>query len=82
MGSGILGNLAAGAAVGAGLIAGEALMHKVIDGHSQDDSATTVGNSWEDNSQLPYDLGGDSFGISDDTTSWDDSGVGGGDDWG
>lgn len=86
MGSGILGSLATGAAVGAGIVAGEALMHKVFDGNSSGsnhmadpatlqpiDTPLTLGNS--------YDMGGIDFGVSE-SGSWDDnSGGASGDDW-
>ena len=85
MGSGILGSLATGAAVGAGIVAGEALMHKVFDGNSGSshgadaptfqpiDNSPALGNS--------DDMGGSDFGISD-SGSWDDnSGGTSGDDW-
>lgn len=81
MGSGILGGLATGAAVGAGMVAGEALMHRVLDGgHRSDDNYLPSDNSGN-NAGAPYDMGGSDFGISD-GSSWDDgSSGGGGDDW-
>lgn len=86
MGSTILGGLATGAAVGAGMVAGEALMHRVLDGGSH---ATSTGNTAFGNDLGPsdsplgdaerrYDMGGNDFGISD-ASSWDDSGSS--DDW-
>lgn len=78
MGSGILGGLATGAAVGAGMVAGEALMHRVLDGgHSED---VSLAPSADYSAPSSYDMGGSDFGISD-GSSWDDSSVGGGDDW-
>lgn len=84
MGSGILGSLATGAAVGAGVVAGEALMHRVLDGGHHNDLAQSVdGNRWDVATpmQTNYDMGGNDFGVSD-ASSWDDSSSGGGsDDW-
>lgn len=88
MGSTLLGGLATGVAVGAGMVAGEALMHRVFDGSSH---ATNNGNaafandlgpadSGSDNAERRYDMGGNDFGVSD-SSSWDDSGSSN-DDWG
>lgn len=89
IGSGILGSLATGAAVGAGVVAGEALMHRVFDGSSQSGLASTgfgtssaASGDWSSISPDPvqnYDMGGNDFGLNDDS-SWDDTG-GSGDDW-
>lgn len=79
IGSGIMGGLATGAAMGAGLVAGEALMHHFTDGNGNrvrapEEPART-------DAPLPDDMGGNDFGVSD-NSSWDDSGGGGGgDDW-
>ncbi|TRW95123.1 tetratricopeptide repeat protein [Candidatus Methylobacter oryzae] len=79
MGSGILGNLASGAALGAGVVAGEALMHRFIDGDKHEVaeepprhdtspwSAPSTSNTISDND----DMGGTDFGIAD-ASSWDD----------
>lgn len=79
MGSAILGGLATGAAVGAGVVAGEALANRFIGGHHADERPTPPGM---DVSQS--DLGGNDFGVAD-NSSWDDGlgGVGGdgGGDW-
>jgi len=84
MGSGIMGSLATGAAVGAGIVAGEALMHHFTDGHRSDSAAPLAADSNLNSVQPPasYDMGGSDFGVSD-TSSWDDSsgGGGGGDEW-
>lgn len=84
MGSGILGSLATGAAVGAGIVAGEALMHKVFDGNSGSSHPTdsTMFQPIENPPQLGNsdDLSGSDFGVSD-SGSWDDSGDTGGDGW-
>lgn len=84
MGSGILGSLATGAAVGAGVVAGEALMHRVLDGGHHDSNAIpNPAPTYVDRPDTSsYDMGGNDFGVSD-GGSWDDSGSsgGGGDDW-
>jgi hypothetical protein len=78
MGSNILGGLATGAAVGAGMVAGEALVHHFIDGNNR--AGLTPGGLPPDNEPyIPDDMGGNDFGIND-ASSWDDSGGGGGDD--
>ncbi len=80
MGSGIMGNLATGAAMGAGVVAGEALMHHFIDGdknnHVQEPTWITATNTRNDD-----DMGGTDFGVAD-ASSWDDdNSADGGDDW-
>ncbi|HWU98998.1 MAG TPA: tetratricopeptide repeat protein [Oxalicibacterium sp.] len=88
IGSGILGSLATGAAVGAGVVAGEALMHRVLDGNGQPALSSGVAGTsatagdWSRIAPAPepdYDMGGNDFGLNDDT-SWDDNGNAG-DDW-
>ncbi len=73
MGSGIMGGLATGAAVGAGMVAGEALAHHFMDGNSSGGASgnniTPVSDSWSD---TPDNMGGNDFGIADDS-SWGDS---------
>ncbi len=78
MGSGIMGGLATGAALGAGMVAGEAMMHHFTDGDGNTHSNGVIsdanaGDSWTDNN----DMGGNDFGVTD-SGSWDD---GGGGDW-
>jgi hypothetical protein len=79
MGSGILGGLATGAALGAGIVAGEALMRRFTnDGrHDADQSVAPASFDWDASAN---DMGGNDFGVSD-GGSWDDSASGGGDDW-
>ena len=86
IGSGIMGGLATGAAVGVGMVAGEALVHHLMDGgQSGVGNAAPVADSWGNSSNG---MGGSDFGIAD-NSSWDDnsnvadvgSDVGGGD-WG
>ena len=86
MGSGIMGSLATGAALGAGVVAGEALMHHFVDGDKNnvlpeqphhDTSPWNAPSNISDND----DMGGTDFGVAD-ASSWDDDGAGdGGDDW-
>lgn len=75
LGSRVMSGLATGAAVGAGVVAGEALMHHFMDG--KDDSARRVTSdslpSFRDTSL--DDMGGSDFGVSD-GSSWDDSSSG------
>ena len=84
LGSSIMSGLATGAAVGAGMVAGEALMHHFTDGgHTSDgliSDAHAGNNNYQDTNDVSQDdMGGNDFGIAD-NSSWDDSGVGG-DDW-
>jgi hypothetical protein len=85
MGSGILGGLATGAAVGAGMVAGEALAHEFLGGHERERMASD--GALGDASRVGYDDGGGrDFGLSD-ADSWDAGGSGndiagdGGGDW-
>lgn len=79
LGSSILGGLATGAAVGAGMVAGEELAHHFLDGGNTQPAQQANVNG---------DMGGADFGITD-AGSWDDSsnladfssGDLGGDDW-
>jgi hypothetical protein len=93
VGSSIMGGLATGAAVGAGMVAGEALAHHFTDGDRgnttlvPDNSAwgQTAGDSWGRSDDMRNaDMGGNDFGMSD-SSSWDDGGgggdSGGGGDW-
>jgi hypothetical protein len=77
MGSGLMGNLATGAALGAGVVAGEALMHHLLDdkGHpANTDSTLSDSSPWgaSSNASDNNDMGGTDFGITD-TSSWDDN---------
>ena len=77
LGSSIVGGLATGAAVGAGMVAGEALVHHFLDGNRHE------GQPYQppvDNGFVPRDdMGGSDFGINDSST-WDESSTGGSDD--
>jgi hypothetical protein len=86
MGSGIMGSLATGAAMGAGVVAGEALMNHFIDGNRNNVNSeppvhdTSPWNATGNMSETD-DMGGTDFGITD-ASSWDDDGVSdGNDDW-
>lgn len=78
VGSGILGGLATGAAVGAGVVAGESLMNRVLHGGS---GSGNTGNAADPNvsqnaaapnsPEADYDMGGKDFGVRD-ANSWDD----------
>jgi len=86
LGSTIAGGLAGGLAAGAGIVAGEALMHRVMG----DDGRIERGRDADDLADRPdprgnANMGGDDFGVAD-SSSWDDSssaggGSGGDDDW-
>lgn len=83
LGSTILGGLATGAAVGAGMVAGEALMHHFTDGESSNNglinNAHAANTDYQDTNYLAQDdMGGTDFGIAD-NSSWDDSSSS--DDW-
>lgn len=85
MGSGIMTGLATGAALGAGMVAGEALAHHFIDGERSNATVPSVppaDNTW--GNQPDDDMGGSDFGITD-NSSWDDNSgiadISGGDDW-
>lgn len=73
LGSRVMSGLATGAAVGAGVVAGEALMHHFMDGsapHAQPTVGNDLGLLRQDSSF--DDMGGSDFGIAD-SSSWDDS---------
>jgi uncharacterized protein len=85
LGSGIMGGLATGAALGAGMVAGEALMHHFTDGGQNGTPVLPTQTTPNDNLNNNWDLrnddmGGNDFGISD-NSSWD-SGGGSDDSWG
>lgn len=77
MGSGIMGGLATGAALGAGMVAGEALMHNLTDGGSHHNNGMIGDANAADSWDAGNDMGGADFGVTD-SGSWDD---GGGGDW-
>jgi hypothetical protein len=89
-GSGLMGSLGTGLAIGAGVAAGEELVHHVLDGNHPAGGVISSASADELGSAPPpnSDMGGQNFGESD-SGSWDDSsgggfdsgGGGGGDDW-
>lgn len=88
LGARMMGGLATGAALGAGVVAGETLMHRFLDGRegathdglvrNPANNSTDIGSTFQDT--YFNDLGGTDFGVND-TSSWDDSGSDGGSDW-
>jgi hypothetical protein len=64
IGSGILGELATGAAVGAGKVSGEGLMHRVLGGHSDSAGVAPLADAGE-LIMLPDDMDNQDFHISD-----------------
>jgi uncharacterized protein len=81
IGSTVAGGLAGGLAAGAGLVAGEALAHRLLEGGQSSEPPAPIADDSESNT-ANGDMGGSDFGV-DDPGSWDDSsgGGGGGDDW-
>jgi uncharacterized protein len=85
MSSGIMGSLATGAAMGAGVVAGEALMHHFIDKDKNNvttESPLPDSSPWNTSSNMSDndDMGGTDFGIED-TSSWEDDDASDNDDW-
>ncbi len=90
LGGRIVGGVATGLAVGAGVLAAEAIGRNLMGGH--DANAATTNNNYGNNSNNDYqrydndtnqDMGGANFGAND-ASSWDDGGGssgGGGGDW-
>jgi hypothetical protein len=77
LGSTIMGGLATGAAVGVGMVAGEALMHHFTDGEHSNNGLINEAQA-NDSVVNQDDMGGSDFGIAG-NSSWDDNS--GGDDW-
>jgi uncharacterized protein len=84
LGSQMLGGLATGAAVGVGVVAGEALMHRFMDGQKAAPTSEHAFSGFDDIPDLPStplnDMEGSDFGIAD-NASWDDGGSGGDSEW-
>lgn len=86
LGGRIMGGVATGLAVGAGVMAAEAIGRNLMGNHNPPAApAAPLSNSNNDYQPLASntDMGGQDFGIND-TASWDDGGssdVGGGNDW-
>lgn len=73
LGSSIVGGLATGAAVGAGMVAGEALAHHFLDGDNTQAAQAATNAVQPANFVQNDDMGGNDFGLND-AGSWDDSG--------
>ena len=81
LGSGIMGGLATGAAAGVGFAAGERIIDGMFGNHDRERVVEReVVEPRYDAGSANQDMGGNDFGISDDS-SWDDSSGGGSDDW-
>jgi hypothetical protein len=84
LGGRIMGGVATGLAVGAGVMAAEAIGRNLMGNHDAGarPADNTSSNSFEPIANSNVDMGGQNFGVSD--TSWDDAGsadMGGGGDW-
>jgi uncharacterized protein len=79
-GSGIMGGLASGLAVGAGVVAGEELAHHFLDGNRREGEVLPPASATDDRS-ANSDMGGSDFGVNE-PDSWDDNSGSGGGDWG
>ncbi len=83
LGSQMLGGLATGAAVGAGMVAGEALMHRFMGGDERRDMPVAqpfdAQRYVEPQPDASYDMGGQDFGLRD-AGGWDDNSSSGGSD--
>jgi uncharacterized protein len=75
LGSSVMTGLATGAAVGVGIVAGEALAHHFIDGDRASNVAHASPPPIETASAQPYDMGGNDFGVVDDS-QWGSNDVG------
>ena len=84
LGGRIMGGVATGLAVGAGVMAAEAIGRNLMGGHDNAPRADNLGNQDFQSPAVNTDMGGQNFGIND-TSSWDDGGSvdmgGGGSDW-
>lgn len=80
MGGGFMSSLKTGLGIGAGMAAGEALVDHFIDGNrtTMDPGASEQMVPPMEDSMAGNDLGGNDFGMSDDS-SWSDDSMGGGD---
>ena len=82
LGGQIMGGVATGLAVGAGVVAAEAIGRRLFsDGESGAHSVVSNAQAYEPVQDVNVDMGGQDFGIND-SSSWDDGGsAGGGGDW-
>lgn len=81
LGGRIMGGVATGLAVGAGVMAAEAIGRSVFGNHNTAHAGTLDqggGNDYQPIADSNRDMGGNDFGIND-AGSWDDGGAGGGD---
>ncbi|HEY2416924.1 MAG TPA: tetratricopeptide repeat protein [Steroidobacteraceae bacterium] len=78
-GSGIVGGLASGLAVGAGIAAGEELVRGFESHHGHEAGAGTPMAPESPDPGVNSDMGGPDFGVSDPGGGWEDGGSGGGD---
>jgi uncharacterized protein len=78
LGGRVAGGLATGLAVGAGVMAAQAIGKNLMGGNSNENSAHPQAAADNNNSHQPLagnsDLGGENFGVSD-AGSWDDAGI-------
>lgn len=83
LGGKIMGGVATGLALGAGMMAAQAIGRTLTGNHDQGTKPadTPAGNDFQSANSNP-DMGGENFGVND-TASWDDAGgdAGGGGDW-
>jgi uncharacterized protein len=86
VGATIMGGLAGGLAVGAGVVAGEELMRHML--HSSDAQASTMPlDTLQETNNINSDMGGGDFGLTDNSSDWGSGGSfsgdsSGGGDWG
>jgi len=80
LGSGIMGGLATGAAAGVGFAAGERIVDGLFGDHDKERVIEREVEPRYDPGSANQDMGGNDFGISDDS-SWDSSGGGDDGDW-
>jgi uncharacterized protein len=88
LGGKIMGGVATGLAVGAGVIAAEAIGRNLMGGHNTNNATSDTNNNWGNNmapSSNNFDMVGQNFGVND-TSSWEDAAsadfnAGGGGDW-
>jgi len=88
IGSGIVGGLATGAAVGVGMVAAESIAHRIFEGDGSSRSSDHNYDRGNDDNganqsaaPINTDMGGNDFGIKD-NSSWDDGSSGGSSDSG
>lgn len=80
-GSGLMGSIGSGLAMGAGIVAGEELVHRVFDGDRGGSVISPADAGERVSGPENADMGGRDFGINDPSGSWDDNNAGGGSSW-